>query len=1003
MTRQTELSSRPNASVASRDVLRSWSLVAGCAVAIVGLSVMIGWFLDVESLTQIGPGLVVMKFNTAFCLALLGAGVAAGAHTRVALVASLTVGAVGTVTLVQYVTGWSVGIDEALYPDSVADTTHPGRMAVVTAVCLSLGVVALLAIRLGRDRLATGSALLLMTLGWLGCLGYLFGVRSLYDVGDYSTMAAHTAAAIVILGLGLLASTPGGVLPWIVRGDDPGATMLRRILPIALVVVPVVAQLTLYGQHAGWYQTEVGLAFMVVVASSGVSVVAMHMARVVNRAHAARALANEELLELNSSLEARIEERTADLVTSEAWARVLAWSAPVGIYHTDIDGQATYVNDRWCEIYGISVDEGLADGWESGVHAEDRPWVLAEWATAIAGGTEFDCEFRVVRPTGEVSWVHSHSARVHDVDGAGAGYVGTTSDVTARRQAELSLRATEELFRITFGSSPIGMALVDANGLVVRANRALGELTQRPLDELLTMRLQSILHPDNVGNDERRASAAGPDQRILRADGSVCWASIRYARITGDGAGESAFTIVQFVDTTDRRESEDRLAHMANHDSLTGLMNRRSLEAALEKHVVHCNRYGPAGAVLILDLDNFKRINDSRGHSVGDQVIVTTARLLSERLRESDFLARLGGDEFAVLLTAGDWAAARVVAQSLVEDIRAFGATIAGEQIALSASIGVAVFDDVDRSSVEMLANADFAMYDAKSLGRDRWAEYASKQNDERRSKARLTWINRIEADIDNDAFVVHAQPIVDLDTGETVQLELLIRMFGDRGDLVPPDSFLYIAERYGLSNRMDAWVLGQALDLLETTSGDTDPVTLAVNLSGTSIGDDQLLATLERRVGAGGFAAERLVLQVAEPAATSNIAAARALAERFRDLGCRLTFGSLGGDIGSVCYLEHLPFDFIRLDGELVTDCIENSSNRVIIGSLVDLARSLGKETIAEQVSSERVRQFLRQLGVDHGQGFELGLPVPLEEAVHAFRLRPDGPETMSTLAPAL
>jgi predicted signal transduction protein with EAL and GGDEF domain len=371
-------------------------------------------------------------------------------------------------------------------------------------------------------------------------------------------------------------------------------------------------------------------------------------------------------------------------------------------------------------------------------------------------------------------------------------------------------------------------------------------------------------------------------------------------------------------------------------------------------------------------------------------------------LRESDFIARLGGDEFAVLLTAGDTAAAGVVAQSLVENIRAFGATIAGEQIALSVSIGVAVFDDVERSSEEMLANADLAMYEAKGFGRDRWVEYASKKCDEPRSKARLTWINRIEADIDNDAFVVHAQPIVDLETGETVQLELLIRMIADGGDLIPPDSFLYIAERYGLSNRMDAWVLTQAFDVLEATSADPTPVTVAVNLSGTSVGDDQLLAVLEQRVRAGGFAADRLVLQVAESAALSNVAAARAFAERFRDLGCRLTFGSLGGDIGSVCYVEHLPFDFIRLDGELVTDCVENSSNRAIIGNLVDLARSRGKETIAEQVSSDGVRRVLRQLGVDHGQGFEFGLAVPLDEAVQAIRLRPDGPESMSSLATA-
>ena len=914
-------------------------MATGVVVATVGVGVMIGWLLDVDMLTRTAPGLATMKFNTALCFALLGAAVAAGIHSRVALAASVTVGVIGTVTLAEYVTGWSLGIDQAVFHDSAADTAHPGRMALLAAVCLCLGAIALLSLPLGRRRPATAVALTLITIGWVGSLGYLFGVRVLYDVGDFSTMTVHTAAAIVVLGFGLLASTPNGLLAWIVRGDDPGATVLRRILPLALVGVPVIAELTLFGEHAGWYETEVGLAFMVVVASSGVAVVAMHMAHVINRSHAAGVLANEQLRDLNSSLEARIDERTADLVRSEAWAMALAGSVPVGIYHTDDDGQCTYVNDRWCEIYGMSFVGSLGGGWVTGVHPEDRVRVAAEWERAIAAAVEFDCEFRIVMPTGEISLVHSHSARVLDAEGCGAGYVGTVSDITARRHAEQSLQATEELFRITFGSSPIGMALVDANGLIVRANRALSELTQRPLDELLSMRVQSILHADNVGPDEMGPSTGGEDQRIVRADGSVCWASIRYAQIAQPGEGESGLTIVQFVDTTDRRQSEERLAHMANTDSLTGLMNRRSLEAALENHVTHCNRHGPAGAVLILDLDHFKRINDSRGHDVGDQVIVTTARLLRQRLRESDLLARFGGDEFAVLLTTGDGDAARSVAQSLVEEIRAFAATIAGEEVALSASIGVAVFDDVERSSSEMLVNADIAMYEAKKLGRDRWVEYASNSQDEPRSKARLTWINRIEADIDNDTFVLHAQPIVDLDTDAIVQLELLVRTIDDRGDLVPPDSFLYVAERYGLSNRLDAWVLAQAVDLLEATSGDPTPVNLAVNLSATSVGDAHLLAVLERRVRSGGFTAERLVLQVTETAATSNLAAARAFAERFRELGCRLTFGISGGDFGSVCYLEHLPFDFIKLDGELITDCLEDSSSRAIIGNLVDLA----------------------------------------------------------------
>ena len=461
------------------------------------------------------------------------------------------------------------------------------------------------------------------------------------------------------------------------------------------------------------------------------------------------------------------------------------------------------------------------------------------------------------------------------------------------------------------------------------------------------------------------------------------------------GAGDAGLTIAQFVDTTDRRQSEERLVHMANHDSLTGLMNRRSLEAALERHVAHCNRYGPSGAVLILDLDNFKRINDSRGHSVGDHVIVTTAHLLRGRLREPDLLARLGGDEFAVLLTDGDAAAAR--AWSPRASSRRFGRAARPSRAIPSLSASASASRSSTTSNArpdEMLVNADIAMYRAKEQGRDGWAEFTSEQYDEPRAKARLTWINRIEADIDNDSFVLHAQPVVDLNTGETAHQELLIRMIGDQGDLVPPDSFLYIAERYGLSNRMDAWVLAQAFDVLEATAAAATPVTLAVNISGTGVGDSHLRGVVEQVVRAGRFDPARLVLQVSETAAISNIAAVRAFAARFRDLGCRLALSNVGGGFGSLHYVEHLPFDLIRLDGELVTDCLEDSASRATIGNLVDLARSLGKQTVAENVDSDRVWHFLRQRGVDHGQGYHLGLPIPLEAAVPAFTPRQERPE---------
>ncbi len=236
------------------------------------------------------------------------------------------------------------------------------------------------------------------------------------------------------------------------------------------------------------------------------------------------------------------------------------------------------------------------------------------------------------------------------------------------------------------------------------------------------MRLDSLLVAPDDASPPNGDGAASADQRVARADGSAGWISVHCARIGNGGAADPSVTIAQFVDTTERHHFEEQLLAMANRDPLTGLMNRRSFEAALDNHIALCKRYGPVGALLALDLDHFKEVNDQYGHLVGDEVIVAAADRLRTRLRDSDLVARTGGDEFVVLLPAATPSEARRVAESLVESIRAETVTDTGVAISLSVSIGVAPFDG-DLSSDEMLRNADTAMYEAKHAGRDNWVE----------------------------------------------------------------------------------------------------------------------------------------------------------------------------------------------------------------------------------------------------------------------------------------
>jgi len=432
-----------------------------------------------------------------------------------------------------------------------------------------------------------------------------------------------------------------------------------------------------------------------------------------------------------------------------------------------------------------------------------------------------------------------------------------------------------------------------------------------------------------------------------------------------------------------RSRYEAELKHMADHDPLTGLLNRRAYERSLEEHLARGERYGHAGAVMVLDLDSFKEVNDTLGHSAGDELIVRVAGALASRLRESDTLARLGGDEFAILTPIGEREEAESLADSLLGVVRQERAPRGpgGRERPITASIGVAPLQGAEQlSAEEALINADLAMYDAKEAGRDCSVTYGGAGRGQAHIEARLEWAERIRAALDEDRLVLHAQPVVETATGITTQHELLVRMVDVHGDLIPPGSFLPVAERFGLIREIDRWVVTRAIRMLgEHRAAGHRPI-VEINLSAHSLGDAQLALHIGRELRAAGVAATQLIFEVTETTAIGNIAAARTFAERLGELGCRFALDDFGAGFGSFYYLKHLPFDFIKIDGEFVRNCTSDPTDRLVIRAVVELARGMGKRTIAEFVGTEETYTILRELGVDYAQGFYLGPPAPLE-----------------------
>lgn len=421
---------------------------------------------------------------------------------------------------------------------------------------------------------------------------------------------------------------------------------------------------------------------------------------------------------------------------------------------------------------------------------------------------------------------------------------------------------------------------------------------------------------------------------------------------------------------------EARLQFSVNHDDLTGLANRRRLEQALDLSLTQVRNFMSTSALFYIDLDSFKVLNDAEGHEAGDTLLVQVANTLRRYFRVNDTLVRIGSDEFAVLVDNTDEHTINKLAQGLKNLFDGYSFEHHGHHYHLSASVGVKLIKPDEVTTVgEILSHANQACYTAKKRGRNRVHFYNPEDREMHTLRHSVEWAPRIRAALREGSFLLEFQPIIALDSGEVTHYECLIRMRGEGGILYYPKEFIPVAEAMGLIHQIDFWVVDRAFDLLR---GMPESISFAINLSGNVFLDENLYPLVQQKLKQTGIDPSRVVFEITETSAISNYEQTKRMVISLRSLGCRFALDDFGAGFNSYSYLKHFPVDILKIDGGFITDLDNEPVDQLLVKSMIDIAHSLGKKTVAEFVERESTLELLRSYGVDFVQGYLVGKPQP-------------------------
>jgi diguanylate cyclase (GGDEF)-like protein/PAS domain S-box-containing protein len=637
------------------------------------------------------------------------------------------------------------------------------------------------------------------------------------------------------------------------------------------------------------------------------------------------------------------------------------------------------------------------------VHEDDRDRLLQTMQDSVDACSNYDVEYRVRWPDHTLHWLAARAHVYCGAQGNPCGTLGIIWDITERKLEEQSTARQRELAEVTLRSIGEGVITTDAHGKTLYLNRIAEQLTgwspHQAQGQDISVTLPLV---DEDGNPpaiehvaleclrRKQTIDVSNNSQLVTREGRHIAVEESAAPIWSDN-GELLGAVVVFRDVSHERKLSKQLSWNATHDLLTGLINRHEFEHQVAQALHSAKEEGHTHALLYMDLDQFKLVNDTCGHSAGDVLLQLLAKMLQTEMRDSDILARLGGDELGVLLPHCPPDQAMLIADDLRQSIKNFRFVWDDHTFELGVSIGVVEINHNNKSMTELLIASDQACYLAKERGRNRVHLYQESDLALAQRHGEMMWVSRLNEAFERQYFRLYAQPIVSLHSDQQQHDEVLIRIQNAKGDVILPGAFIPAAERYDMMVAIDRWVIRAVCRHVQTVRDSLSleqafiearqpaPAQYSVNLSGTSLGDEGLHDYIIEQFTAHDIAPEQICFEITETAVISNLPKAQIFMSGLKTLGCRFSLDDFGSGLSSFAYLKALPVDFLKIDGVFIRDISTNPINRAMVKAINEVGHVMGIRTVAEYVEDEPTLATVRELGVDFAQGYAVGSLRPL------------------------